>query len=191
MTIRGTDGPLASLPEILDRREARAAQQARLLAGGRCLISFCMNIPGARKAFPLASAGFAEGLRQLHRTLEPYRVTEEVRYSGITGEEAFLLLDADPWEIKKRTTALEEGHPLGRLWDMDVLDGEGRSLSRQALGLPRRTCLLCGEDAKVCGRNRRHTAEQLFQRTAELLDGYFRTAAPETGLADRDNSDQT
>ena len=56
MNIRGADGPLASLPEILDRREARAQQQMALLQQGPCVLSFCMNIPGARKAFPLAAA---------------------------------------------------------------------------------------------------------------------------------------
>ena len=207
MKIWGTDGPMASLPDILDRRERRAQSQRELLREGPCLVSFCMNIPGARKSFPLASAGFQEGLHQIRQALADKPVLRCVRSGGVTGEEAMLLVTADPSEIKGRMIALEENHPLGRLWDVDVLDGQGMSLSRQAFGHSRRACLICSRDAKICGRSQAHTMEQLFDRTAQLLDGYFHaqaarraadcvaqamldevSATPKPGLVDRGNS---
>lgn len=207
MNIWGTDGPLASLPDILDRRERRVQSQRELLGEGPCLVSFCMNIPGARKSFPLADAGFQEGLRQIRQTLADIPVLRFVRSGGITGEEAFLLVDDDPRAVKARMIGLEEAHPLGRLWDIDVLDSRGTGLSRRDFGHARRTCLICSQDAKICGRSRAHTIEQLFQRTAQILDDYFQaqaaktaadcvaramldevSATPKPGLVDRENN---
>ena len=207
MSILGAEGRLASLPEILDRKEARAQQQFALLQEGPCLISFSMNIPSACKSFALASAGFEEGLKQSRRALGENVERKCIRSSGITGEEALLLLDAKAQDVKARMVALEETHPLGRLWDIDVLGADGRSLSRQELGHPRRKCLLCGEDAKVCGRSRAHSPEELFWHAAGILDAYFMeqgaalaarcvadamteevSATPKPGLVDRSNS---
>ena len=136
MKIWGTDGPMASLPDILTRRECRAQSQRELLQEGTCLVSFCMNMPGARKFFPLAEAGFKEGLDRIHQALAELPVLRTVRSGGITGEEVILLIGGEPSEVKRRMIDLEENHPLGRLWDIDVLDHRGMSLSRQAFGHP-------------------------------------------------------
>lgn len=124
-----------------------------------------------------------------------------------TGSEALLVLNADPAEIKRKTVTMEDGHPLGRLFDMDVLDADGLSLSRTDLDAAQRTCLICGRSAKVCGRSRAHSLEQLRNRIGQLLDGYFKNkfaddcqsaalramlsevfATPKPGLVDRNNS---
>jgi holo-ACP synthase/triphosphoribosyl-dephospho-CoA synthase len=39
---------------------------------------------------------------------------------------------------------------------------------------------VCGEAAKVCGRSRRHSPEQLFRCTAQRLHDFFRTQAADT-----------
>ena len=169
---RFLEGPEASLGEILDRRERRAAQQQALLSRGGTLVSFSMNIPGAKKQFPLERRGFEEGLEALENRFAGHILAREL-HSAPTGDEALLLLDLPAREVKTATTALEESHPIGRLWDMDVLDG-GRSLSRTALGLPQRRCLICGESAKECGRSRRHSHEELFWKAAECLYAHVR-----------------
>lgn len=207
MNIRGAQGPLATLAEILDCRERRAQRQRSLLGQGGCVVSFSMNIPGACKAFPLAEAGFYEGLREIRRALPALCEQEEVRSGGVTGEEVLLRLSAPAREIKQRMIALEESHPLGRLWDIDVLGEDGIGLSRADFGRPRRRCLVCGEDAKICGRSRAHSHEELFWCAAGMLDDFFRTrtaqtaarciaramleevsATPKPGLVDRANT---
>ncbi|MEY8292793.1 citrate lyase holo-[acyl-carrier protein] synthase [Carnobacteriaceae bacterium 52-44] len=54
---------------------------------------------------------------------------------------------------------IEENHPLGRLFDLDVLmldqNNEVQGKSRTKLGLPVRRCFLCERPAKDCGRSRR------------------------------------
>ena len=79
-----------------------------------------------------------------------------------TGTEGFWLVNKDPLEVKKQTCKLEEKHPLGRLFYMDVLNAQGASVSRRDLGLPPRRCLICGEEAAVCARSRAHAMEDLL-----------------------------
>lgn len=167
------EGPDASLEEILLSRERRAQAQQALLEKGGTVVSFTMNIPGRRKQFPLGHLGFEEGLRALEAQFAPSILERQV-HGGPTGDEALLRLDLPAGKVKTAAAALEESHPLGRLWDMDVLGGEGPALSRTALGFPQRRCLLCGAAAKECGRSRRHSHEELFARAAELLYDFFR-----------------
>jgi len=200
-------GPEITLEQVLDSRTRRVErQQAALAEGAACLVSFTLNIPGPVKQFSLARAAFGEGLDFLQATFGP-AVQKIETMDEPTGSEALLLLEADPAEIKQKAVRLEDTHPLGRLFDMDVLDGSGRSLSRTELNLPQRTCLLCGNSAKVCGRSRAHALPELQERIGTILEVYFRdkwadtcmtaahramveevSATPKPGLVDRSNS---
>lgn len=171
------------------------------------LISFSMNIAGEIKSFPLCLAAFDEGLKELRARIpaDKFLHFEESRKN--TGPEAFFLLSMDAETTKKLTTSIEESHPIGRLFDMDVLGPDGKSISRSALGLPSRTCLICGENAKACARSRNHTLEVILWRTAQILNDFFKGRAadaaaacavrallyevsttPKPGLVDRNNS---
>ena len=97
----------------------------------------------------------------------PCLFSEEVH--EITGNEAHYVVDADPLEVKKITTAIEDGSDLGRLFDMDILRPDGAKVDRKELDLPVRQCLICGKPAKECGRSRTHSVEELQERTAEIL----------------------
>ena len=200
-------GPKITLEQVLDSRTRRVERQRALLAEGvSCLLSFTLNIPGPVKQFPLARAAFSEGLALLQDTFGA-AVQKAETIDEPTGSEGLLVLDADPADAKRKTAALEEGHPLGRLFDMDVLDEGGRPLSRTELSLSQRTCLLCGNSAKVCGRSRAHSLPELQARIGAILEAYFRdkwadacmaaahramveevSTTPKPGLVDRNNS---
>ncbi len=200
-------GPAVTLEQVLEARSQRAERQRAALAdGAACLVSFTLNIPGNIKQFPLARAAFSEGLGLLRNAFSTAILKEET-VDEPTGSEALLVLDADPAEIKRKTVAMEEVHPLGRLFDMDVLGADGRSLSRTDLDAAQRICLICGQSAKVCGRSRAHSLEQLQTRIGQLLDDHFKnrfaddcqsaahramleevSATPKPGLVDRNNS---
>lgn len=212
--IKGT--PVA-LPEMLDAREARAFRQRELLALGAnvsseqsgiySLISFSMNIAGEIKSFPLGLAAFDEGLKELRARIPEGAILHFEESRKNTGPEAFFLLSMEPTAVKQLTTSIEETHPLGRLFDMDVLCADGTSVSRSSLGLPARKCLICGENAKACSRSRNHTLEVILWRTAQILNDFFKgraadtaaacavrallyevSATPKPGLVDRNNS---
>ena len=161
--------------DMMAGRERRAERQRDLLRSGGSLISFTLNIPGPLKLSPLWERGFKEGCRLIEARLsqETWPVKQRSRYREHTGYEAFWLLDAPAQALKRAMVAVEDGCSIGRLFDIDVLDGSGVPVSRSDLELPPRTCLLCGRPAHVCGRSRAHSADELLARINGQLQYYF------------------
>lgn len=132
-----------------------------------------MNIPGPVKQSPPLHAAFCGGAALLRQQFGAHLLAE-CEKAAVTGSELLLALDLPPEAAKRQTVRMENSHPLGRLFDLDVLDPCGRAVSRVDLGLPPRRCLLCGQDAKVCGRSRAHSVGALQARISALLDGCLR-----------------
>lgn len=159
-----------SLQQILDAREQRAVRQkALLLQYGRPLVCFTMNIAGPVKVSPLIIRAFRWGLSQLRHRLTKERILSWQAASPVTGCEAFCVVDADARKLKDICIAIEEETPLGRLFDMDVLDVTGRKLERQA----QRSCLVCGAPGRVCAAGRLHSAQQLQAATCHIISAHF------------------
>ena len=167
------DGTVLTAEEVLQSRTDRRQRQREFLKLGHpCLISFTMNIPGAVKQFSLAHAAFQVELELLRQELCGHIIDQNLTEST-SGNEALICVDLPPKQVKQCTVALEEYRPLGRLFDIDVLDHEGVSISRIALGLPLRRCLLCGKNAKLCGRSQAHSLEAVRFVVAQLLTDFF------------------
>ena len=176
-----------TLADLLESRENRAAHQEELLKRyGGVLVSFTLNIPGPVKDGPSYRAALYEGIDLLNGAMGRLKrrpewngrvalVFEQKRFLP-TGPEGYLCLcDEDgrteelALAVKRETVAIEDGSPLGRLFDLDVLTGEG-GIGRSRLELPPRKCLLCDEEAKVCTRGRRHSMEELLTEVHRILD---------------------
>lgn len=158
-----------SLQDILNAREVRAEKQKELLLQySKPLLCFTMNIPGPEKYSPEISVGFQVGHRLITDALKG-RILHKELYRKNTGCEGFYIVDMLSTELKQLAVELEEIPSIGRLFDMDVLDIDGRKISRQELGLPPRKCLLCNNDAAICARSRAHGLDALLDRTGFLL----------------------
>lgn len=158
------------LNEILAAREARAARQQTLLAQHGCpLVSFTMNIAGPVKTSPLIRRAFAAGLEALEAALEGYPIRHREQRSQITGEEAIFCVAADAFRLKEICATIEEATPLGRLFDMDVLDVQGRKLERSR----ERGCLVCGAPGRSCAAGRRHSVQSLQEATRKRITDHF------------------
>ena len=92
-----------------------------------------------------------------------------------TGPEAILVIDCQAQALKQALSTLEDEHPLGRMWDMDVIGLDTGAISRAHLGLAPRLCLVCGEAAHACARSRAHPLEELVKVIEERVDGYLRS----------------
>ena len=159
-----------SLQEILAAREDRVRRQQRLLREYSLpLVCFTMNIAGPVKVSPLICRGFREGVRLLEERLPRQQVLHCSIEEKNTGCEAMLAVDMPAEEIKEMCTAIEETHPLGRLFDMDVLDADGRKLERQG----QRGCMVCGAPGRSCAARRLHPVLELQQVTQSLVRDYF------------------
>lgn len=163
-----------TLEEVLAFRDEKAGTQARLLEGvpAGCVVSLGMNIPGPVKWNNAVRAAFEAGRSALARLISDRGGTvRQERVLLLPGGCAAvcLVLGAEPPELKRAAVQLEETHPLGRLFDVDVLGRDGMALSRQAVGAAARKCLLCGGDAKACGRSRAHPVPALQEKTFGLI----------------------
>ena len=96
---------------------------------------------------------------------EGYAIVEEREMHENAGDQWIAAVNAPAKTLKEMATSIEETHPYGRLFDMDVLDEEGNKLSR---AVPRR-CLICNKEAAVCARSRRHDLSQLKNAVDQIL----------------------
>ena len=187
-----------TLEDILRARDGRADAQQRLLHSHRLpLVSFTMNIAGPVKSAPLIELAFDAGLEALYAALGQPEAAEVIRPT--TGCEALLVYDRPAAALKDACLALETAAPIGRLYDLDVLDEDGGKLSRP---VPR-TCLICGGPVTICSRSRAHGLDAIVGRTNEILAdfaaGYLAGLAaealeqevrltPKPGLVDQRNN---
>ena len=158
------------LLEILNAREARAARQQSLLREFHCpIICFTMNIAGPVKTSPLIRRAFDAGLSALEDALHPYTIHRREILHEITGDEAIFSVNAEASALKALCTFIEEASPMGRLFDMDVLDTDGRKLERSR----ERACLICGKPGRSCAARRLHSVAQLQEATQQLITAHF------------------
>jgi len=158
------------LTEILNAREARVNRQQALLRKYRCpVICFTMNIAGPVKTSPLIRRAFDAGLAALEDALGAYPIRSREVIHEITGDEAIFSVDMDAAALKTICTTIEEATPMGRLFDMDVLDLMGQKLERGQ----ERCCLVCGAPGRGCAAGRLHSVRQLQEVTQTLITTHF------------------
>jgi holo-ACP synthase len=165
-----------SLDQVLANRDRRVERQrAALDRWRRPVLSLTLVFPGPHKDGAAPRALMAAALAAVDRLLaERWPVLQaEARFEP-TGPEALRVVDADPLDLKRALVALEEAHPLGRLWDLDVICPERGSIPRKTLGLTPRRCLLCSESAHACARSRAHPLPDLLAAIETRLEAYRR-----------------
>lgn len=169
-------GKKISLVQMLDAREERWNRQQNLLSNyHQTLISLSLNIPGPVKYFPLAGLTLEEGITAIIRVLDSHQCKPAYseKLYGLAGCYGYFILTTNAYDCKKWMTILEETHPLGRIFDIDVLTVNGQKITRKQIGFPERTCLLCERPAFACGRSRRHPAEELLNLEITWMTSYF------------------
>ena len=166
-----------SLHDILNAREARVRRQQSLLSEYRApLLCFTMNIAGPVKTTPLIERGFRIGLELLDSQLPQEKILFREIRTLPTGCEAYYVISTTALALKSVCTDMEEKHPIGRLFDMDVIDADGTKLERET----QRSCMVCGAVGRFCAASRAHCAEQLQRVTSQMLMQYFYNRDQET-----------
>ena len=197
-----------TLEQMLSAREARQARLNAALSRAP-LVSFTMNIAGPEKNSPLIRRGFQVGCERLEKAFAAHGVALTLleRTDELTGCEALYAASGCALTAKALCAACEDADELGRLFDMDVIDKDGRHISRGELGLRERGCMVCGAAGRGCAARRTHSVEDLQRETNRRLTEYFRKAdtavvaalavqclldevrvTPKPGLVDRNNS---
>ncbi|MBP2632655.1 MAG: holo-ACP synthase CitX [Firmicutes bacterium] len=166
------EGISITLEEVLTNKEARAALQRELLAQYKSpIISFTINMPGSVKLNNASRLLYKNGIERLKDALErAYILVNDIRYvENFTGLEALFSVRTDAQTLKKIACTIEDQDAVGRLFDMDVLDVDGVPISRSALDLPKRKCLICQQDAVICARSRQHAPAELLHEIEKVV----------------------
>lgn len=169
-------GEEQSLQDILEARERRVQYQEYLLNKyENTVVSYKLNIPGPIKYNSLIKQIFDEGLKLFRQSLGEHvfeKFEEKTIYEN-TGPEYFGVFNIEAEKVKRLTTLIEETHPLGRLFDFDVITQSGLQLSREELEIEPRKCLLCRKNAFECGRSRSHEVDALIAKIETMALDYF------------------
>jgi len=158
-----------TIQDMMFCRENRADLQTSLLRQfpENPVLSFCMNIPGPVKTDEEIRTAFETGKKEILSVLSErnWGIERDYEIHEKTGDEWLASIRAEASLLKDAVSEIEENHPLGRIYDIDIIAPDGQKLSR----LNFRTCLLCGRQAQDCARSRRHSAEELFVRIKQLI----------------------
>lgn len=168
-------GETVTLIDMLNTREKRVSiQQGVLQKHPNCaLLSATMNIPGPIKTNEQLRYAFLTVIKELSTIFPPEKIVARKQRELKTGSEYYLALEETPERLKRAVIEVEETHPYGRLLDLDVVylkDHELHSVSRTELQYKPRTCFICEEEAKVCGRQRRHSVEEMQETISQLIE---------------------
>ena len=164
-----------TLDQLLASREERASFQKELLKSypGKTLVCLTVIMPGKVKRNLQSLIVAQAALTALVSSFGDSMLKLEVRDKQ-TGYEAYLETTLSLGEAKRKTCSIEDTHPLGRLFDLDVIDADGVPISRETIGQNPRKCLICDNEARYCMRNRTHTLSELSARIDEMIEAYVR-----------------
>ena len=180
-----------TLDELLASRDARHAMQQKLMAehSGKTLVCLTVVMPGSVKrnqqSLTVARAA-VKAMRKAYNISddllpETELLTNELKAEAgeclverdlNTGYEAYLITPLPLLEAKRVAVDIEDTHPLGRLFDIDVIDAQGIPVSRDRVGGQPRRCLVCDHEARFCMRMRWHTQEEIWARIRQMTDDY-------------------
>lgn len=162
-----------SLDQLLASRDRRWHRQMVLIKEhpDESLICLTVIMPGAVKRNRLSLVVARAATEALRMTFADSITWMEERDLE-TGFEAYVFTTLPLLEAKRLACRIEEVHPLGRLFDLDVIDSNGTPVSRSAIGAEPRRCLLCQNEARYCMRNHTHSREELQARIETIVDEY-------------------
>lgn len=162
-----------TLEQLLLSRDNRSEKQKKILKENPHLTLICTTvvIPGnvKRNSHSLIIAKAA--LESLIQSFSE-KIIKIEELDLTTGYEIYLLTSLPVVEAKKITCLIEDTHPLGRLFDIDVIGRDGLPVQRESLGFQARRCLLCNNPARFCMRNNTHTQEEINLYIKQLVDTY-------------------
>lgn len=165
------NGINVTITDMMNCRDRRVSIQNELISKyDKPVLSFCMNIPGPVKTNELIRKAFDSGKAELLKALSAHNITilHTEEFHEPSGDELIMALNAPAEDIKTLATEIEESHPLGRLFDMDVIGTDSMKLSRGTY----RKCIICGCQAQECARSRKHSVEELQAKIEELLNQF-------------------
>ena len=171
-----TDGKKITLTQMLAARDERMQRQHLWLNQHRStIISLTLVIPGEIKNSSGAMFLFQTALKVITNTLQHAQknILSQSPFFLDTGLEALWAVNNNAQSIKQLCISIEQTHPLGRYWDIDVICPQQGILSRQDTNIMSRKCLICENTAHACTRSRAHHSSELIYIIEQNINSYF------------------
>ena len=162
-----------TLDKLLASRDRRVEMQQKLRDNypNSTLVCLTVIMPGNIKRNLSSLIASQAAINTLLNKLEG-NIVDVVTRDLETGYEAYVVTSLMKQDAKLIACEIEDNHPLGRLFDIDVLDDNGVPMKREVLGFPPRRCLMCDNEARYCMRNRSHSPQELNARIQQMIDAY-------------------
>lgn len=157
---------------VLLEKEKRYQKKVALCRGSDgALVSVELNIPYPERTEERFEPVFRAALKALLTALgeNGIKIRKIVDLSGPDRRSAAVLTGGAAKDVKGVCVSAEEGHPLGRLFDLDVLDRSGVPIKRHALSGAPRPCLVCGLAALECILLKRHEKREVLEQIEKLI----------------------
>lgn len=161
--------------KLLQARENRQLRQRRLMDAYKgTLVTFTMNIPGADKNSEMITKLHKYGMSKFIFLLlkGSHYILFCERSSDAAGPIGYIAVDRGGKTVKDMAVCLEEENDFGRLFDIDVIDSDGRHVGRVDIGKAPRKCFLCNNAANICRRSGSHGPEEIMAYIGESIKGF-------------------
>lgn len=130
-----------------------------------------INYPSENKNTLESDKAFDALLNEIRKEFKENIVFEKILY-GFDGKSVIIALNIPLKEAKLISIGIEDRHPLGRLFDIDIYDLDGTPKGRDELGFKRRKCIICGDDAKNCIVSKKHSYLEILEAVNRLILSY-------------------
>ncbi|MBR5085929.1 MAG: citrate lyase holo-[Muribaculaceae bacterium] len=162
-----------TLDKLLASRDRRVELQQKLREKHPNLTLMCLTVimPGNVKRNLSSIIVSQAAVNAILNRLEG-NIVEIITRDLETGYEAYFVTSLSQYDAKKTACGIEDNHPLGRLFDIDIFDNDGLPVKRETVGFAPRRCLMCDNEARYCMRNRTHTPQELNVKIQEMIDAY-------------------
>ena len=159
--------------EMLLKSRDKRWKQIKHLCNNNTHTIMCLTVvmPGTIKRNLHSLIASQAALCEIINTFGDHIVKSEVKDLS-TGFEGYFIVDLSPVEAKKMACKIEDSHPLGRLFDIDVFDNNAMPLSRTELGFNPRQCIVCDNEARFCMRNHTHTQQEIHSVINQMVNEY-------------------
>ncbi len=171
-TVKDID-TVVTLADILEARDRRSRIQTRFRSLYPDCTLICVTIvsPGKVKLSHQSIVAAHASHQAVVNTFGEY-IEYDNEVFPATGYESFYMIKLPPDEVKRMAVEIEDTHPLGRLFDIDVFGSKDAPISRTEIGANPRTCLLCELPARVCMRAASHTYDEILEHIASMVARY-------------------
>ncbi|MGL6259550.1 citrate lyase holo-[acyl-carrier protein] synthase [Vibrio sp. WXL103] len=140
------------------------------------LLKLTTFVPEHMANSEVAEKIFSLAYQEMHRTLEKhnYKVLESECFQHLNGRGLLMVISgAASTELKRAMIKIENQHALGGLFNFDVLNREGKMITRKASELSPRRCVLCNNAASFCAAAHKHSPEAMENQIVSMLGNYL------------------